>query len=243
LLRYVIERVYAAGPLMHMTKPTRVLFLVAVVSSLAAVACGIAVKRDLSTIPAGQVGFDDMCGLQDYFDSLEAKVAKEPAVASALDLEGGDGQKTVRGGRVRLVYEGEFLLKHARRVLNENWRRLPESVATANKIEIEVRWAERAGVKRIVTDQDAEMFIDGRDYYLPYHVCLSEFLFGAPLYKQRQVLWGLPNPAAKIPLDLGLDAGTQDAETVTSATADAGVPSAPVVKPAPPATTPARPAP
>jgi len=27
-------------------------------------------------------------------------------------------------------------------------------------------------------------------------VCLSEFMFGAPLYKQRQVLMGLPDPSA-----------------------------------------------
>jgi hypothetical protein len=137
---------------------------------------------------------------------------------------------------MRLVYEGDYLLKHARRVLNENWRRLPETLATTEKIEIEVRWAERAGVKRIVTDQDAEIFIDGRDYFLPYHVCLSEFLFGAPLYKQRQVLWGLPDPASRRPLDLALDASAPDAESVTNATLDAGAPPAPSVKPAPPAT-------
>jgi hypothetical protein len=212
---------------MHMTKRTRILFLVVVVSSLAAVACGIAVKRDLSATPAGQVGFDDMCSLQDYFDSLEAKVAKEPAVESSLDLEGGDAQKAIRGGRQRIVFEGPFLMKNVRRVLNENWRRLPDELATTDKVVFEVRWAERAGVKRIVTDQDAEMIIDGRSYYLPYHVCLSELLFGAPLYKQRQLLWGLPNPQAKIPLDLGLDAGTPDATVIKatpSVSRDAGPP-------------------
>ena len=35
------------------------------------VACGIAIRRDLSALPAGQVGFDDMCGLQGYFDALQ----------------------------------------------------------------------------------------------------------------------------------------------------------------------------
>jgi hypothetical protein len=234
---------------MHMTKPRRALFLVSVVSAFAAVACGIAIKRDLSTIPQGQVGFDDMCGLQDYFDALEAKVAREPVVASSLDLEGGDGQKTIRGGKARLVFQGDFLLKHARRVLTENWRRLPEELATADKLEIEVRWAEKAGVRRVVTDQDAELFIGPQAYYLPYHVCLSELLYGAPLYKQRQVLWGLPNPSAHIPLDLALDAGAPEASTVINATPDAGATSAPPAqvapasppasKPAPPASSPA----
>jgi hypothetical protein len=224
---------------MHLTKRTRILFLVVVVSPLAVVACGIAVKRDLSATPAGQVGFDDMCGLQDYFDSLEAKVSRPPAVSSSLDLEGGGadgGQRTVRGGRQNIVFEGDFLMKNVRRVLNENWTRLPESLATAKKVEFEVRWAERAGVKRLVTDQDPEMVIDGSSSYLPYHVCLSELLFGAPLYKQRQLLWGLPNPSAKIPLDLGLDGGAADASsTVIRATPDGGAPAGSAPTPTAPA--------
>jgi hypothetical protein len=199
-----------------MTKPRRGLFLVAVVFSFAAVACGIAIKRDLSAIPSGQIGFDDMCGLQEYFDSLEARVAKEPAVVSSVDLEGGDGQKTLRGGKVKYAYEGDFLLKHARRVLEQNWDKLPETLATTKKIELEVRWAERLGVKRVVTDQPSELLVDGETYALPYHVCLSEFVFGAPLYKQRQVLLGLPNPSANLPKDAGAagdghDGGAVDA--------------------------------
>jgi hypothetical protein len=196
-------------------------FLVVVVSSLATVACGIAVKRDLSATPVGQVGYDDMCGLQDYFDSLEAGIARDPVIASSTDLEGGDGQKTIRGGKVRIVFEGEFLVKNARRVLEENWRRLPPELATTDKIEFEVRWAERAGVKRLVTTQDAEITIDGRTSWLPYHVCLSELLFGAPLYRQRQITMGLPDPRTKKPLDLGLDAGAP-AENVIIVGPDAG---------------------
>jgi hypothetical protein len=220
---------------MHMTKPRRALFLVASFSTLGAVACGIAIKRDLSATPQGQVGFDDMCGLQDYFDSLEAKVAKEPQVASSLDLEGGDGVRTVRGGKVRLVFQGDFLLKHLRRVLDDNWRRLPEELATADKVEIEVRWAERAGVKRVVTDQEAELFIGGQSYYLPYHVCLSELLFGAPLYKQRQTLWGLPNPSANLPIPILKEDGGVDAGASVIPATDAGAPADARPIPAPPA--------
>jgi hypothetical protein len=198
-------------------------FLVGIISSFVSVACGIAVKRDLSAIPVGQVGYDDMCGLQDYFDSLEAGLAKDPVIASALDLEGGDGQKTVRGGKVRIVFEGEYLVKNARRVLEQNWRRLPPELASAQKIEFEVRWAERAGVKRLVTTQDAEVTIDGKTTYLPYQVCLSELLFGAPLYRQRQITMGLPDPSTKRPLDLALDAGVPPSgDNVIIVTPDAG---------------------
>jgi hypothetical protein len=234
-----MKRVYNRIPPMHQTKPRRALFLVSLFSALGAVACGIAIKKDLSKVPQGQVGFDDMCGLQEYFDSLEAHVAKEPQVASSLDLEGGDGIKTVRGGKARLVFQGSFLLKNLRRVLNDNWQRLPEELATADKVEIEVRWAERAGVRRVVTDQPAEIIIGNESYDLPYHVCLSELLYGAPLYKQRQLLWGLPNPSQNAPIPILTEDGGVDAGAVIQST-DAGAPPTSMTpKPAPPATPPA----
>jgi len=160
------------------------------------ITCSIAVRRDLSTVQPGQVGFDDMCGLQEYFDALEIKTSPPPRVVSASDLEGTVGSKRVRGGKERFAFENDFQLKHVRRVLNENWRRLPETVDSAPKIEIEVKWAEKAGAKRVTTDQDAELTIGGESYGLPYHVCLSELLYGEPLYRQRRVMWNLPLPGA-----------------------------------------------
>jgi hypothetical protein len=155
---------------------------------------GILVQRDLSAVPPGQVGFDDMCGLQDYFDALEIKTAAPPRVVSALDLEGQSGGKAVRGGKERFAFDTDFLLRQVRRVLNENWRRLPDQVATANDIEIQVLWAEKAGTKRVVTDQPAELAIGNRTWELPYHPCLSELLYGEPLYTQRRQMWHLPLP-------------------------------------------------
>ena len=179
------------------------------------VACGIAIRRDLSALPAGQVGFDDMCGLQGYFDALQIGTSPPPRVVSALDLEwaagGATGGKPTRGGRERFAFENDFQLKHVRRVLNENWQRLPETVATATKIEIDVKWAERAGSKRVVTNEPVELQIGGETVSLPYHICLSELLFGEPLYRQRRAMWGLPLPepaaAAAAPV---ADGGSQD---------------------------------
>jgi hypothetical protein len=176
----------------------RPLFLLLATSAGGALACGIAIQRDLSTIPPGQIGFDDMCGLQDYFDSLEAKVSRVPAVVSSLDLEGGDGVKTVRGGKAKLAFEGDFLLKNLKRVLKENWRRLPEELDAAEKVEIEVRWVEKAGIKRVTTDQESELFIGNDSWDLPYHVCLSELLYGEPLYRQRREMWGKPIPGQTV---------------------------------------------
>jgi hypothetical protein len=158
------------------------------------IGCGIAVRRDLSAIPPGQVGFDDMCGLQEYFDALEIKTVPAPRVVSALDLEGTTGGKVVHGGKERYAFENEFQLKHLRRVLDENWRRLPEPIANATAIEIEVRWSEKAGAKRVVTDQPAELTVGKESWPLPYHPCLSELLYGAPLYRQRREMWHLPLP-------------------------------------------------
>ena len=176
------------------------------------VACSIAIRRDLSTVPPGQVGFDDMCGLQEYFDALEIKTSPPPRVVSALDLEGRQGGKPVTGGAERFAFENDFQLKHLRRILSENWRRLPDSVATAPKIEIEVKWSERAGAKRVVTEEDAELIIGDQTFGLPYHPCLSELLYGEALYRQRRTMWQLPLPgvpAARSPVTDG-GAGSPD---------------------------------
>jgi hypothetical protein len=176
-----------------MARARSVGFLIVGVVGVSA-ACSIAIRRDLSAVPPGQVGFDDMCGLQEYFDALAIGTSPPPRVVSALDLEGMSEGKRVRGGRERFAFENDFQLKHVRRVLNENWRRLPEGVATANKIEIEVTWSEKAGTKRVATNKEAGLTIGEETVDLPYHVCLSELIYGEPLYRQRRVMWNLPLP-------------------------------------------------
>ncbi len=110
-----------------------------------------------------------------------------------------------------------------RRVLNENWRRLPESVDTADKIEIEVKWSEKAGAKRVITDEAAEMTIGPETFNLPYHVCLSELIYGEPLYRQRRVMWGLPLPGMPAKAAAATDGGTTAPD---GGTADGGRPDA-----------------
>jgi len=192
--------------------------LLSLITMLTAVApaCGISVRRDLSAIPAGQVGFDDMCGLQGYFDQLAAKVASPPALVSASGMEGTAAGKALRGGRDRFAFRGDFQLRHLRRVLGENWQGLPPALATADKVELEVKWSEKAGVRRVVTDQEAELAVAGATFPLPYQVCLSELLYGEPLYRQRRALWG-PAPA-------GAAATPAGAATAAGAPTDGGAP-------------------
>ena len=154
----------------------------------------LAIKRDLSTTPAGQVGFDDMCDLQGYFDSLEMRTSPPPRLVEGVDLEKVAGPKPIRGGRERFVFDGDFLLKALRRLLRENWRSVPEEIDSATEVELEVTWSEKAGSKRVVTSEPAEIAVGRETWTLPYHVCLSELLYGEQLYRQRRVMWNLPSP-------------------------------------------------
>ncbi|HEX3695873.1 MAG TPA: hypothetical protein VH374_10820 [Polyangia bacterium] len=176
----------------------RLIVACALISGTAILACGVGIQRDLSAIPPGQIGFDDLCGLQGYFDALEVKAAKPPMLVSAVELEN-DAKHPVHGGKALMAFSGDFQLKNLRRVLHENWKRLPDEVTTAKKIELEVSWTEKAGVRRVVTERDAEMIINRKLFYLPYHVCLSELLYGEPLYRQRREMLGLPLPPAPLP--------------------------------------------
>jgi hypothetical protein len=160
--------------------------------------CSVGIRRDLSAVPPGQVGFDDMCGLQPYFDALEIKSSPPPRLVSAVDLEGPSGNKMVRGGKERFAFENDFQLKNVRRVLNDNWSRLPEPLEKASEIDIEVKWSEKAGAKRVITEEPAELSVGPESWSLPYQVCLSELLYGEPLYRQRREMWGLPLPGKPV---------------------------------------------
>lgn len=161
-----------------------------------------------------------MCGLQEYFDALEIKTSPPPRIISALDLEGENGGKPVRGGKETFEFDSDFLLRHLRRLLHENWRRLPDKLDTADHVEIEVKWSEKAATKRVVTDAPAEMTIGAETFDLPYQPCLSEFLYGEPLYKQRRLMWNLPLPGAT-PDGGAPDAGAAPAPTPAPAPAPA----------------------
>lgn len=230
----------------------RLLFTVCLAGTALAAACGIGLRRDFATIPPGQVGFDDMCGLQDYFDTIEAKLAAAPTLVSGVDTE---SQTSARqGGRNRFSFETEFQLKQLHRTLDENWKDLPESLAKAARVELEVHWSAKAGVQRVVTDSDAELIVGRESFALPYQVCLSELLFGAPLYRQRRLLAGRMLPYKPLFGDGGVkvenaaDAGTPTTATASATASPAPMPAAlpppsptptPVVVHAPPVATPA----
>jgi len=186
--------------------------------ALCACASHPGVQRDLSKMPPGQVGFDDLCGLQSYFDAIAIKTAAPPAEVDGADIERASESGTSRGGRTRFAFESDFQLGTVRRVLNENWKTLPLELPNSHRVEIEVSWSERSGLKRVVTDSEPQLFVDGKPSPLPNHVCLSELLFGEPIYKQRRDMLGLaPLPTAhSLALSPEVDGGTADAPVTPS---------------------------
>jgi hypothetical protein len=153
---------------------------------------GVSVKRDLSTIKPTEVVFDDLCGLQEYFDALKDPSLAPPAETFARDLQV-DEKSRPMGGRKRFRFENEFQLHYLRKVLDTNWTSVPLEVAKASRVELEVSWSEKAGVARVVTNEEALLAIGPKSWALPYHVCLSDLLFGETLYDSRRAMLQLPD--------------------------------------------------
>jgi hypothetical protein len=170
-------------------------WLVAGAAALAG--CSIAVQRDLHGTKPSDVVFDDVCGVQDYYDTLALKKAAPPRVELMNEIESREGKRG-RGGRTRYAFETEYQLKMLRKILAENYSHLPQEALTQKPVKLEVIWSEKAGVQRAVTDRDAELIVGDHHWALPPHPCLSELLFSEELYRTRRSMLGLPplEPAA-----------------------------------------------
>ena len=210
--------------------------------SLLLVGCGIGIQRDLSTMKAPEVVYDDACGLQEYFDALKSPQVAPPSETFSQDFSQEGPDKGV-GGKTRFLFSSDFQMYYVRRMLNQNWKRLPPELVNAPALELEVRWAQKAGVKRVVTTDDARVMVGAKSWYLPYHVCLSDMLFGEELYDTRRVFLQLPPPRPN-PFIKGKDAGivtpamaradavgTQEITDATAETGDGAVAPAPKPKP------------
>jgi hypothetical protein len=158
---------------------------------MAAVGCGIGIGRDLRQVPTQTVVYDDVCKVQQYYDDITQGFVHAPAIVTSTEVERATGPQP-RGGVTTFAFEEDPQLKVLRRVLDENWQKLPPKLMAAPRVELQVKWAEKAGVRRVVTTEDAQITYASTTSYLPYHVCLSELLFGAPLYRTRREMLGLP---------------------------------------------------
>jgi hypothetical protein len=201
---------------------------------VAAVGCGMGIKRDLSGVKPPEVVFDDLCGLQEYYDAQTSPSLTAPAEVFGQGVGSGKGGEPT-GGLTRFVFSSAFQIHYLRKVLSENWKRVPPELLNAERVELQVRWSQKAGVRRVVTTEDARIETSAPDkdsWYLPYHICLSELLFGEDLYRTRRTFLKLPPPApsrfakahaahqAGSPVDAGTAdgrmAGAGDASVATS---------------------------
>jgi hypothetical protein len=208
----------------------------AVAGAVAVAGCGIALRRDLSAVPPQSVVYDDMCQVQPYHDALVAGKSQGPKLLHSTETEKADGTRPI-GGMATFSFEDNVALEELRRQLSENWDRVPPGLLAAPRLELAVQWAEKAGVRRVVTTRDAQISDGKATYYLPYHVCLSEFLYGAPLYKTRREMLGLAGtpmmedaaapPVALPGLDAGAAAAMPDAGPVPASPAAPALPASP----------------
>ena len=158
-------------------------------ATFVAAACGIGIRRDLSSVPVGRVGYNDLCGLQDYFDTLEATPRKGPKLILSV---GAEGHGPTIGGRDEWSFQTRYAVRRLRAVLRRNWDNLPPELLRAHRIGIEVEWVDRAGIRRVVTGKDASISAAGDRWSLPPHPCLSELLYGAAIYRERRATLGMP---------------------------------------------------
>jgi hypothetical protein len=169
------------------------------------IGCGITVSRNLGKATLNAAIYDDVCGLQDYFDRLAMGALRAPAIVGTQEMEKTEG-KRASGGRTRFAFTTDGQLGVVRRVLGANYRRLPEELGTATEVDLTVRWSERADNRFVVMTEDAELTVGKESYTLPYHHCLSALLFGDSLYKSRRVMLDLPAmPPPPSPPDAGPD--------------------------------------
>ncbi len=156
---------------------------------LAAGCGGIVVSRELAQVKPAEVIYDDLCRLQPWFDGLSRDPRLAPAIVSATEIEHARSDGAM-GGRDTFRFEPGPARDQFLRLLAAHYTRLPPELGRARRLELEVEWASRAAVKRAVTDRSATLIIDGRGRDLPYHVCLSDFVYGEPLYRTRRDLRG-----------------------------------------------------
>ena len=178
--------------------------LVVISLTAGAVGCGITVARRFGKSTMNEVIYDDKCGLQEYWDNVAMGIVRLPQQVSSTELESTEG-KRVSGGISTFAFTSDGQLAVLRRVLGDNWRRVPKEVMAASKVEVEVRWSERAENRFVVMSEDATLRVGRESYALPYHHCLSALLFGESLYHMRREMVGLsPLPSFGQP---ALDAG------------------------------------
>jgi hypothetical protein len=164
--------------------------------ALASTSCGPASRRDLSALPQRQITFDDLCGLQAFFDQRNATAGVRPFRALGEQSTETANTEPDEQGRLRrvMVGEGTYVIsqRSARRrfvqLLGEEYERVPTPLMDRHEREIRVRveWWASGQMRRLRPDREIEVSTSSGTTRLPFNPCVGEFLFGAPVYGMRR---------------------------------------------------------
>ena len=146
--------------------------------------CGLSARADLAKIPPGTVVFDDACRLQPWFDRLRADPSLAPQHIQSMEMDGASGGGPA-AGRDTFRFDKGPAREELEKVLAAHFTRIPPTLGRAKHVDVEITWARKAGVKRALTDKDGHLFLDGKSYSLPYHVCVGDLIYGETLYAFR----------------------------------------------------------
>jgi hypothetical protein len=163
--------------------------------ALLALSCGPAIRRDLGGVMQSAITFDDMCHLQEYFDQRLESHARPLRVVNEQSTETTREERDEHGVmRPVVMGEGTYVLAtrtdrvRFRRLLREEYRRLPEMTLTRPEqtVRVKVAWWQAGGIRRIRAGEDVELATGDESWTLPPHPCVGEFLFGEPAYVMRR---------------------------------------------------------
>jgi hypothetical protein len=172
-----------------------VLDLAATAAIALPLACSPAPRRNLATIPQRQITFDDMCGLQDYFDQRNAAHAPPFRVIDEQSTTA-EGTQPDEHGRMQHIQvgDGTYVItdrdarRRLRRLLRDEYVRLPRLHFGGQEGEVHVRveWWSSGQMRRLRPDRRIEVATEREVVTLPFDPCVGEFLFGAPVYALRR---------------------------------------------------------
>lgn len=161
----------------------------------AAISCGPTVRHDFGGVMQSAITYDDMCHLQDYFDQRVESRARPLRAVNEQSTETTREERDEHGVmRPVVMGEGTYVLAtrtdrlRFRRLLRDEYRRLPEMHLTGSEetVRVKVTWWQSGGIRRVRAGEDIEVSAGADAWRLPPHPCVGEFLFGEPAYVMRR---------------------------------------------------------
>ena len=169
-----------------MRYPLRVRSYALVAALALCAACGPSSRRSVRD-PAPQMTFDDLCGLQEYFDERRANTLAAPKPLDEV-MTTNDKGVTMGEGTYRLA--DALVRKRFARLLREEYSgvdaKIVKAVASSEgDVSVRVRWWDTGKIRRLRIDGDVILTTTAGTLELPANMCVSDLLFGDQIYEMR----------------------------------------------------------